>query len=274
MSRCSLCSDIVQFGRKKTLSFCFYYLCFLLLTFYFTGNTSITVLQKESARLPCPHKKGDISWSRFINGKKVILVSIKNGREIRDDKRFGYLADNSLFIMKVTSSDSGMYFCNQSRIYLQVTTDPSMVTPATPRHGGQGPDFGLGQEGDAADTENQQSSGFFWKVLVGVTAGITLALLSAFTLTICSRKTRATNTDDKTVAEVIYEEIGAGEEQPRGGSDTESPYYWISQTPSPSSPPDTNLYNVDNKLETNGRSCEQHVYYLAQIPAQAGNTRE
>lgn len=220
----------------------------------------MTVLQKEDARLPCPHKTGDISWSRSINDKQVILVSFKNGRERRTDKRFGYLADNSLFIMKVRPSDSGIYFCNQSRIFLEVATDPSMVTPATPRHG---PDFGPGQEGDAADTENQRSSDFFWKVLVGVAVGVALTLLSALTLTICSRRTRATSTDDRTAAEVIYEEIGAGEEQPRGGSDTESPYCLISQTASPSSPP-------ENKRKTN----EQHVYYTAQIPAQAGNIRE
>lgn len=219
------------------------------------------------AVLPCPHKKGDISWSRFINGEKILLVSFKNGRETRTDKRFGYQADNSLVIMKVEPSDSGMYFCNQSQIYLEVTTDPSAVTL---RPGGRGLDLGPGREGDAADTENQQSSDL-WKVLAGVIVAVSLALLSVFTWRICSRRTRVTKTTSRTRDEEIYDDIGAAEEQPRGGSD-EEPHYWTSETQSPITTPDNHLYSTINRLETN--SGEQQVYYLAQNPAQAGNSWE
>lgn len=236
----------------------FLFACFLLPLLYFTDDPKVTVLQNKTAKLPCSHTKGDVSWSRLRNGERVILVSSKNGREIITDKRFGYQADNSLVILKVKPSDSGMYFCNRSKIYLEVTTDPSVVTPATPRNSGLG-----------LDTENQQSSDF-WKVPAGVIVGAALTLLSILTLRLCSKKSRETNTDvDKPGAEVIYEEIEAGEEQ----ADVESPY-WVSETLSASTPPNNNLYSTVNKLKTTGRSSEVCVYYLAQNPPQTGNVSE
>lgn len=236
----------------------FLFVCFLLPLFYFTDVPKVTVLQNTMAKLPCPHTKRDASWSRLQNSEHVILVSTENGRERRTDKRFSCQADNSLVILNVKPSDSRMYFCNQIQIYLEVTTDPSVVTPATPR---LGLDLGPGQNGVTADKENQQSSDF-WKVPAGVVVGAALTLLSILTLRLCLKKSRETNTDvDKPATEGIYEEIEEREEQ----ADVESPY-WISEMPSASAPPYNNLYSTVNKLKTKGHSSEECVYYLAQTP--------
>ncbi|XP_037621740.1 uncharacterized protein LOC119485950 [Sebastes umbrosus] len=225
-----------------------------------------TVPQNTEAILPCPHKKGDVTWSRYTNGGKVKLVTIKNGTGQKNYPRFGSLPDNSLVIIDVTSSDSSMYLCNQKKIYLVVTTD----APVTPRNDEPG------QKGIATDTENQQPSDF-WKVLVGVVVGAALVLLVILTLRFCSKNRLERNTNlDETVNEVIYEEIGAGVEQPGGESYFESPYYCtsISEMPSTSTPTSNNLYSTVNKLTAEGRSSEECVYSLTQNPLQTGNGSE
>lgn len=238
-----------------------------LLLFYFTDFTNKTVQQNTVATLPCPHKKGDVTWSRYTNGERVTLVTIKNGIEQKTDPRFGSLADNSLVIINVTSSDSVMYLCNKAQIYLIVTTD----APVTPRNDGPG------QKGIATDTENQQPSDFL-KVPIGVVVGAALVLLVIFTLRFCSKNRLERNTNlDKTVTEVIYEEIGAVGEQPGGESYFESPYYCtsISEMPTHSStPPSNNLYSTVNKRTAEGRSSEECVYSLTQNPLQTGNGSE
>ncbi|XP_041790066.1 uncharacterized protein LOC121604573 [Chelmon rostratus] len=252
------------------------YLYFVLVACFchsFTDTPKKTFLQNTMAILPCPHREGDVIWSRYINGEKVILVSIESGIEKIPDKHYGSLADNSLLIHNVKPSDSAMYLCNGAQIYLEVTTDPNMVdhnagnVPVTERKDESA--FGLGPAaaGDA-DTESQQSSDS-WKVPVGVVMGAALALLAVLSLRFCSKKRRETNTSlDKTVAESIYEEIEAGVEQPRRESDVESPYYCTSITPCSSTPPNNNLYSAVNKLKTKGPSSEECVYYLAQNPPQ------
>ncbi|XP_039664001.1 uncharacterized protein LOC120563692 isoform X3 [Perca fluviatilis] len=60
------------------------------------NNPTFNVLQNTMATLPCPHKKGDVTWSRLIKGDLVILDTITNGEEKTSDKRYGSLADNSL----------------------------------------------------------------------------------------------------------------------------------------------------------------------------------
>lgn len=245
---------------------------YLLLPFYFADVLQINVLQNTVATLPCPHAEGDISWTHLSNSKHVTLVSIKNGIKNTLHQRYDLLANKSLVIRNVEPSDERMYFCNQRKTaYLKVTTDPNMV-PVTPRNDGLGFGLGPGQKGDAADSENQQPSDF-WKVPVGVVVGAALALLVVLTLRLCSKLKTQTNSNlDKTETEVIYEEIEAGEEKPRRGSEVESPYYWtsISDAPSSSTPPNNNLYSQVNKLRTKGRSSGECVYYLAQNPAQTG----
>ncbi|XP_038590407.1 uncharacterized protein LOC119914931 [Micropterus salmoides] len=262
------------------------YLCFLLVGCFchrFADIPVTTVLQNTVAVLPCPHKKGNVEWSRYIGGERVILVTIENGEEKKTNKCYGSQADNSLLITNVQSTDSAMYMCNKSQIYLKVTTDPNMVgpnagnAPVTPRNDGLGFGSVPGLRGEAAaeeaDTEKQRSSDL-WKVPVGVLVGAASVLLVFFTLRFCSKKKAGTNSNMvETVTEVIYEEIKDGEEQPRTESDVESPYYWasITETPSSLSPPNYNQYSTINKLKTGGRSYEECVYYFAQNPPQTGN---
>ncbi|XP_049428522.1 uncharacterized protein LOC125886381 [Epinephelus fuscoguttatus] len=242
----------------------------------------ITVLQHKVATLPCPHVKGRVTWSRYISGEKVNLVTVENGIRKVTDQRYSSLDNNSLVIRDVTFSDTTTYLCNGIQVYLEVTTDPNMVVPSageapvTQRNDGLG--FGLGPDQKilTADTENQQPSDF-WKVSVGVVLGAVLVLLVIFTLKLCSKKRTERNADvDKTVTDVIYEEIEAGPEHPGRESYFESPYYWtsVSETPSTSTPSSNHLYSTVNKLTAKGRISEECVYSLAQHPAQAGNVGE
>eukprot|EP00064_Thunnus_orientalis_P023653 superscaffoldBa00009163_g23905 len=165
-------------------------------------------MKNTMATLPCPHPEGDVTWSRYINGKKVTLVTIKNGREIITDKRYGSLADHSLVITNVKSYDSAMYHCNHKEIYLHVITDPNMVVPNAQPEGGNVPvtpindiqGFGLApdQRGKAADTESSD----IWKVPVGAVIGAALMLLAMLTLRFCTKKRAERSTNlDKTVTE-------------------------------------------------------------------------
>ncbi|XP_078128872.1 uncharacterized protein LOC144532150 [Sander vitreus] len=244
-----------------------------------TDTPTFNVLQNTMATLPCPHK-GDVTWSRYIHGSRVILVTIKNGKEKMSDKRYGSLADNSLVIRNVTSFDTTLYLCNQTQVYLNVTTPPNTGAPragsviVTQRNDGLG--FGI-----EPDAENQQPSDF-WKVAVGVAVGAAvgavMVLLGILTLRFCfknrtERSTRDNNLDKSVTGEAIYEEIEASEEQPRGrDSYFESPYYWtsISEPASTSTPPSNNLYSAVNKPTAKGRSGGECVYSLAQNPLQTG----
>ncbi|XP_034722323.1 uncharacterized protein LOC117941401 [Etheostoma cragini] len=236
---------------------------------------TVTVQQNTVATLPCPHKKGDVTWSRYRHGNPVILVTIKNGEETISDKRYGSLADNSLVITNVTPLDTTTYLCNNTRVYLDVVTPPNVGTPSagnvpvTQRNNGPG------------STENQQPSGF-WKMSVCVVVGAVLVLLVIFTLRFflkkrSERNTRNDNSDKTGTNEPIYEEIEANEEQRRGmGSYFESPYYRtsISEPPSASTPPSNNLYSAVTKPTAKGCSGETGVYSLAQHPLQTGNCGE
>ena len=73
--------------------------------------------------------KGDVTWSRYRDGGRVILVTITNGKKKKSDKRYSSLADNSLVIRKVTSFDTAMYWCNKTQVYLNVITPPNTVAP-------------------------------------------------------------------------------------------------------------------------------------------------
>ncbi|TNN61488.1 hypothetical protein EYF80_028233 [Liparis tanakae] len=124
------------------------------------------------------------------------------------DGRFGSLADNSLVIRNVTPFDAAMYRCNNSGVYLSVTTDTKVAAPAKRPRNGPGP----GREGTAEDAENPPASGR-WEVPVGVAVGVVggaaLTLLVVLTVKFCF-KNRAGKTAilDPTVPyEATYEEI-------------------------------------------------------------------
>lgn len=249
--------------------------------FYFTDSIK-TVQNNTLATLQCPLATGNVSWSRYVNGNQVILLTISNGQERRTDKRYGSLANNDLVINKVKMSDSAWYFCNGKKaVYLDVTTDPNVVVPKAQPEArapvtlrNEGPDRSREAAAGGADTENQRPSDL-WKIPVGVVIGATLVLLVFFALRFCSEKRAERETNVvKAVTEVIYEEIEDGNVQPRREPDVESPYYWSSiiETPNTSTSPNTNaLYTSVNKLKAKGRGNEECVYSVAQIPLQTRN---
>lgn len=227
------------------------------------------MLQNTVATLPCLHPDGNVTWSRYVHGEKVTLVTIKNGHERSTNKRYGSLVNYSLVITNVKSNDSAMYFCNGKEIYLEVTTDPNMVAPNDQPEGGNVPvtqmndrlgfDLEPGQRGTDATAERASD---VWKVFVGAVIGVALVLLAILTLRFCSKKRAETNTK-KTVTEVIYEEIGNGNMQQMRESDVECPYSCTSifETSNASTAAAGHLYTV-NKLKTKGRSDEECVYSL------------
>ena len=189
-----------------------------MLPFYFTDTSTFNVLQNTMATLPCPHKKGDVTWSRYRDGDLVILVNITNGEEKRSHKRYGSQADNSLVIINVAPFDTAMYWCNKTQVFLKVITPPNVVAPSAGNIPVTQRNNGLGF------TENQQPS-VFWKVAVGVVVGVVvgamLVLLVILTLRFCfknrtERRTRNNNLDKSVADETIYEEMKPYEKQPRG----------------------------------------------------------
>lgn len=221
----------------------------------FTEPPAVTVLQHTMATLPCPRKHTDVSWTRYINGEKITLASIKNGRDIIPDKRFALQADKALVIMKVFPSDSGMYLCSSSRIYLNVTTDLKSV----------GSTLGPNQK-NADEESGNQTSLDIWKTAAGVAAGAALALLSVVTLILCLKR-RGQRNQNQTVADVIYEEVKHVEEEPW----LENPYVYISETAHTSTPTVSVLDSKVNKQRVGGSSGEECVYSLAQSPPQTGS---
>ena len=224
------------------------------------------------AQLPCPAPppKGEVTWSRFIGGTEVTLVTTKLDQDTRMDKRYSSLADGSLVITNVKISDDKMYDCNGKKIYLNVTTDPNRLVPSarpedgnvavTPVNDRPGFSLGTGQRGEAAD---------FWKVAVGAVVGAALVILTALMVRFYLIKRNERNTNkNNTATEMIYEEIDTM--PPRTDSDVECPYYWtsISETPSTSTPPADNRHSTVNKLRTTECSDQECVYSLAQNPLQ------
>ncbi|KAM8767576.1 SPEG neighbor protein-like [Acanthopagrus schlegelii] len=89
----------------------------------------VTVQEKQSVALPCPHAvKGDVTWSRETNGHRVDILTVDGDvdkKHIPDPgRRYSSLADKSLHIFKVAVSDSGRYFCN-NKAAVQLTVIPS-----------------------------------------------------------------------------------------------------------------------------------------------------
>ncbi|XP_078147945.1 uncharacterized protein LOC144543563 [Centroberyx gerrardi] len=259
----------------------FRYLAFLLTTCFCYSSPDagleVIVLENQTVTLSCPHAVASeaVRWSRYRNGLREELLTIKDGKDDGPDKRYSSLADNkSLVITRVKKPDAGFYLCNEKKAeYLTVTTDPKLVGRSTPRNDGsrsaQGPNLkGPDPVEDEDEPEGQQYSDV-WKVPVGVVIGAALVLLGILTLRFCSKKRAVENTDvDKTVAEVIYEEIEDSEVRLRREPGVESPYYWtdVTETLGTSTPPNDQPYAKLNKLKTKGRGNVECVYYLAQNP--------
>nr|XP_040045176.1 cell wall integrity and stress response component 2-like isoform X1 [Gasterosteus aculeatus aculeatus] len=78
----------------------------------------LIVEEKASATLRCPHPVEEkVTWSRELGGSKVDILTPGGDRDIKHvedpHKRYSSQADKSLHIYKVTTSDSGRYFCNR-----------------------------------------------------------------------------------------------------------------------------------------------------------------
>ncbi|XP_054483581.1 uncharacterized protein LOC129117002 isoform X2 [Anoplopoma fimbria] len=101
---------------------------FLAGCFCYSSNAipEVTVMQNKVATLPCPCGKGNVTWSRFINGKKVTLVKIKNGVEERFDKRYGSLADNSLTGQETADWVLSLDQTRRETLKTQRTNNPQM----------------------------------------------------------------------------------------------------------------------------------------------------
>lgn len=156
-----------------------------------------------------------MTWSRFQNGAKLVLVTIREGRETRLDRRFGSQADGSLVIIQTEASDESVYVCNQKhRVYLTVTSDAKQIPSKAPPE--PGPRGGDPEDPRGGSAEIQETSGW-WKLPAGVVTGAALVLLSVFILRFCSAK-RAEKTDgrDRSLPDVVYEEIQVIGELNRG----------------------------------------------------------
>ncbi|KAM8878158.1 uncharacterized protein AB9W97_014136 [Spinachia spinachia] len=208
------------------------------------GAPPWTVLQGTEATLPCPDGAGDVTWSRFINGRKVVLVTVANGVEKTEDKRYGSRAKTSLVITNVTPFDTAMHFCNDKKVYLRVTEDPDEVGP----EGGTPTSAGPGLKATAGDAENRPPPRR-WRGPVGMVAAAALVMLGVLTVNFCIQN-RTARTTELHKTEVIYEEIHVGAE-----SYFDSPHHVAKEPPS------------------RGHGWQEAVYSLAQRPLNAGSGR-
>ncbi|XP_051246920.1 uncharacterized protein LOC127358068 [Dicentrarchus labrax] len=89
------------------------------------------VEEKNPVSLRCPHSvEGKVTWSRERDGTKVDILTIDGDREIRHNdpgKRYSSFTDKSLYIGRVTVSDTGRYFCNNEPA-VELTVIPSGTT--------------------------------------------------------------------------------------------------------------------------------------------------
>ena len=101
--------------------------------FVMTEMTCQTVQQKDTATLSCGHSEGDVRWSRDKDGGRVNILTVRKGQDSEDKhihdpgKHFSSVADKSLNILRVISSDSGVYYCNgEPVVNLTVTPGESL----------------------------------------------------------------------------------------------------------------------------------------------------
>ncbi|KAG9281412.1 cell wall protein DAN4-like isoform X3 [Astyanax mexicanus] len=68
--------------------------------------------------------KGNVIWSREINGQKVDILNNNNGQVTRysagSDRRYGSGGNLWLNIFRVSQSDAGRYYCNGETVELTV----------------------------------------------------------------------------------------------------------------------------------------------------------
>lgn len=101
------------------------YFSFLMSVFIcrvYAEMTCQTVQEKTHAQLSCEYGvQGDVTWSRDQDGKRVKILTLRKGQDKEEKhiadpgKRYNSGADRSL-IIRVTSSDSGIYYCNDDPV--------------------------------------------------------------------------------------------------------------------------------------------------------------
>lgn len=97
--------------------------------FSFVAVIPLIVEEEASATLRCPHPVEEkVTWSRELGGSKVDILTTGGGRDIKHvedpHKQYSSQADKSLHIFKVTTSDSGRYFCNREEV-VELTVIPA-----------------------------------------------------------------------------------------------------------------------------------------------------
>ncbi|KAK2918412.1 hypothetical protein Q8A73_002783 [Channa argus] len=161
----------------------------------FLPPPSVTVLQDTTAVIPCPDPRPDVTWSCFIHGATVTLVSVKDGQKQKTDKRFELQADNSLVINNVKSDDTSLYLCNGKQVYLNVVTNSSVketqpegkVTPRNKEVDLESDQSGTAAAGDTVDQPSSDLCCSFYYVKVVAVVCAALLLLSISTLKFCSK---------------------------------------------------------------------------------------
>ncbi|KAL6473455.1 hypothetical protein MHYP_G00170160 [Metynnis hypsauchen] len=88
-----------------------------------------------AATLQCGEmSKGSVIWSRERDGRREDILTLVDGggviKHVNDiQKRYNFNRDDrSLMIIRVSSSDAGLYYWNSSAVCLTVTSGPTMTS--------------------------------------------------------------------------------------------------------------------------------------------------
>ncbi|XP_051251081.1 uncharacterized protein LOC127360673 isoform X2 [Dicentrarchus labrax] len=111
-------------------------ICCCLLAFVLSCNVTAAIIheiveEKDPVFLSCPHSvEGKVTWGRERDGRRVDILTADGDRDIRHNdpgERYRSLVDKSLYIHRVTVSDTGRYFCNNEPA-VELTVIPSGTT--------------------------------------------------------------------------------------------------------------------------------------------------
>ncbi|KAM7373690.1 hypothetical protein PAMP_008524 [Pampus punctatissimus] len=118
-------------------------ICSCLLALVLGCNVTAEIIhqiveEKNNVAVRCPVSvKDKAKWTRETDGSKVDIITVdgeKNIKHINDtNKRYNWLADNSLFILRLNVSDSGKYLCNNEAVILTVIPSGTRIVDVTER---------------------------------------------------------------------------------------------------------------------------------------------
>ncbi|XP_076610718.1 uncharacterized protein LOC143335303 [Chaetodon auriga] len=114
--------------------------------------------EKQPITLSCPWSvDGAVTWTRETNGQRVdLLTADKDEIKHIDDrlKRYSSLADKSLHIREINTSDSGRYFCNN-----EAAADLTVIPSGTTRRVAERTTVTLTCPGDAGGSTWSRDAG-------------------------------------------------------------------------------------------------------------------